>query len=440
MISEKLEIARRNRARGETDSGTASSSMNSSSSSSSASFSSGITLPSSAAAGLNLGSAPKILLAKPPGVGTAASKFAREDDSSAAAALRARVPPIGSLNLVISDSWDLHADRALPFLTENTDFTVIGIIGPPGVGKSTIMNELYGYDGSSGMLPHFPIQSDDTRLLARHCTIGIELRVSSERLILLDAQPVFSPSLMSEMTRPDGSSSKSVQNGEALSVDLLHELMCLQLATFLSSVCHVLLVVTEGIHDASMWQLMLTVDMLKHNIPDPSLITSGHVQAMKASSGKEWRDCIPGPGKEFLAIPIFVHTKLRQQDFSPRNEMLLKKMHRKFFQSSSFCQTSDSAADFEQQLTERRKNLIRNDLVFLPSKAQPDGRPQRESFISALGKLRDQVLSFNPPPFSKPISEREWLRNSAKVWEMVKGSPVIADYCRILQESGQLKM
>lgn len=26
---------------------------------------------------------------------------------------------------------------------------VIGIIGPPGVGKSTIMNDLYGYDGSS---------------------------------------------------------------------------------------------------------------------------------------------------------------------------------------------------------------------------------------------------------------------------------------------------
>ena len=40
---------------------------------------------------------------------------------------------------------------ALPcqFLTENTEFKVVGIIGPPGVGKSTIMNEIYGYDGSS---------------------------------------------------------------------------------------------------------------------------------------------------------------------------------------------------------------------------------------------------------------------------------------------------
>lgn len=37
----------------------------------------------------------------------------------------------------------------LQFLTDNTDFTVVGVIGPPGVGKSTLMNEIYGFDSSS---------------------------------------------------------------------------------------------------------------------------------------------------------------------------------------------------------------------------------------------------------------------------------------------------
>ena len=44
---------------------------------------------------------------------------------------------------------DTHGTSSLQFLTDNTDFTVVGVIGPPGVGKSTIMNELYGFDGSS---------------------------------------------------------------------------------------------------------------------------------------------------------------------------------------------------------------------------------------------------------------------------------------------------
>lgn len=37
----------------------------------------------------------------------------------------------------------------MQFLTDNTEFTVVGVIGPPGVGKSTILNEVYGFDSSS---------------------------------------------------------------------------------------------------------------------------------------------------------------------------------------------------------------------------------------------------------------------------------------------------
>jgi protein SMG9 len=72
---------------------------------------------------------------------------------------------------------------------DNTDFTVVGVIGAPGVGKSTILNELYGFDGTtSGVLPPFQVQSEETRAMARHCSVGIELRMSVERFILLDTQ------------------------------------------------------------------------------------------------------------------------------------------------------------------------------------------------------------------------------------------------------------
>ncbi|XP_020258960.1 protein SMG9-like [Asparagus officinalis] len=160
-----------------------SSSSSSSSSSANPSSSSGLPPP------------PKILLAKPssvPAVAQDSSSVGAPPPSSVPGGFLLRsshnVPQPGSLNL-FSDTWEFHTERILPFLTDNTDFNVVGIIGPTGVGKSTILNELYGFDGSSpGMLPPFATQSEETIAMAKHCTAGVELRVSSERLILLDAQ------------------------------------------------------------------------------------------------------------------------------------------------------------------------------------------------------------------------------------------------------------
>lgn len=47
-------------------------------------------------------------------------------------------------------------------------------------------------------------------------------------LMLCDVQPLFSPSILVDMMRPDGSSIISVLNGESLSADLAHELLGIQ--------------------------------------------------------------------------------------------------------------------------------------------------------------------------------------------------------------------
>ncbi|XP_044471306.1 protein SMG9-like [Mangifera indica] len=183
----------------------------------------------------------------------------------------------------------------------------MGIIRPSGVGKSTIMNELYGFDGSSpGMLPPYTILSEDTRAMARHCTSGIEPRISAERLILLDTQPVLTSSVLAEMMRPDGSSTVPVLGGESLSAELAHELMNIQLGVLLSSICHILLVMSEGIHDDNMWRLMLKVDLLKHGIPDPSSLSASLSQSWNLGSEKENKDKA-NEVEEYLATPVFVY-------------------------------------------------------------------------------------------------------------------------------------
>ncbi|XP_047320848.1 nonsense-mediated mRNA decay factor SMG9-like [Impatiens glandulifera] len=395
----------------------------------------------------NAAAAPKILLAKPTLAN--AGKFMRgggseeESSSSSSASLRSRLHSVGSLNL-LSDSWDFQIDRFLPFLTDNTDFTVVGVIGAAGVGKSTIMNELYGFDGTSpGMLPPFQLQTDEIRAIAKHCSTGIEPRVSAERIILLDTQPVFSPSLLSEIIRPDGSSTISVLSGEVLSAELAHELMNIQLGVLLASICHIVLVVSDSVHDLNMWHLMLTVDLLKHGIPDPSSPTLTH---SNLGAEKENKDKLHDAGEEYIASPIFVHTRLHGEDLTLHNIRKMKKALAKCFSSSSFNidknqMTSRSSQSPSTCPNAQSKNEDIPKLFLIPLKNKDDSTiALHDSFVLILQKLRDQVLSsMDSSLFGRTVSERDWLRNSAKIWELVKNSPIIAEYARGLQNSGMFK-
>ncbi|KAJ3690913.1 hypothetical protein LUZ61_020077 [Rhynchospora tenuis] len=394
-------------------------------------------------------SQPKILLTKPPSIG-AVNNIAlgrRDEDSSAgtagggSAGPTARsssrsAPQPASLSLLSAESWELQIDRVLPFLTENNDFVVVGVIGPAGVGKSTILNELYGYDASSpGMVLPFATQTDEMRALSKHCSAGIELRVSNERLILLDTQPVFSPTVLADMIKPDGSCAIPVMSGEPLSAEMAHELMGIQMALFLASVCNIVLIVSERINDISMWQLMLTVDLMKHKIPDPS-------QALNFAPDKDNRSTSQANIDEYMSDLVFVHTKLREQDFSPPKLEHARKTLNKFletsFASSSRSSFSEPNGSSDVSGSNREDSDAAHQMFFIPNRATQEGASQFEctSYSCAVGSLRDRILSMNPRSFSKIISERDWLRGSAKIWDLVKKSPVIANYSNTLQEAG----
>ncbi|XP_022137865.1 protein SMG9-like [Momordica charantia] len=309
------------------------------------------------------------------------------------------------------------------------------------------MNEIYGYDGSSpGMLPLFPMLSEDVRAMARHCTLGIEPRISSERIILLDTQPLFSPSVLAEIMRPDGSSTVSVISGESLSAELAHDLMSIQLGILLASICHIVLVISEGFHDLNMWNLMLTVDLLKHGLPDPSSPIFSHPPNSNAGSEKEYKDKT-STTEEYMATPIFVHAKVQDRDLVPHNILQLKRAFARYFRSCSFMGDKFEKSHSEQPVSSvvpdaRNLDVDGEDrrLVVIPIWNKDDStRGQYESFNLALWKLRDQVLSMNGASFSRTVSERDWLKNSAKIWELVKSSPIVMEYAKTLQSSGMFR-
>lgn len=54
--------------------------------------------------------------------------------------------------------------------------------------------------------------------------------------------------------------------------------------------------------------MSLQVDLLKHGIPDPSLLTPTYSQANPGQE-KENKDNLQELNEEYFASPVFVHTK-----------------------------------------------------------------------------------------------------------------------------------
>lgn len=194
---------------------------------------------------------------------------------------------------------------------------------------------------------------------------------------------------------------------------------------------------SEGINDCAMWELMLTVDLLKNNIPDPSLLTSS------SSPDKETKNDSQSGSEDYMADLCFVHARLQEHDFSPSKLMLLRKTLEKHFESSTFNIGSSSVTpevtDSSVPLSMKVEDLSssQQDVFLLPVRAHDDSTKfEYGTYSSMLGMLRDQVLSKPYRPFLKNLTERDWLRSSAKIWDMVKRSPVISEYCKALQSSG----
>ena len=101
--------------------------------------------------------------------------------------------PAQSVHKFLDSNLELVIDEIKLQLSEQTDFTVVGMLGGQGVGKSTIASLLAGAGWSSesrGELhtPPFLPQGMAAILQAAHQTTGVDIYITPERLILLDTQ------------------------------------------------------------------------------------------------------------------------------------------------------------------------------------------------------------------------------------------------------------
>ncbi|KAG8187784.1 hypothetical protein JTE90_025822 [Oedothorax gibbosus] len=329
-------------------------------------------------------------------------------------------PPEMSYPVKLVDESLQWCDNALEYLHDATDFYVIGVLGLQGVGKSTIMSIISGIHSERSKWQLFKPQTNDLKEIGEHCTSGIDMYVSSQRIILLDTQPVMSASVMDHMIQyekkpPGGPDYHSVENALLM--------QSLQQAAFLMAVCHTIISVQDWFIDLNYLRFLLSAEMLKPTTP-----INMHEQ-------------IPEETSEYYPHIVFVQNHSQREDFDPESiskmqetlHLTLQKSKLKFSGSVNFDANRSYAKDSSKKVN----------LFLIPDKEPPqDFDSQNDQFPEYKGHpgyqylaetLSQQVLSMPRSLLTHTaLSEKNWFHYSARIWETVKKSTLFLEYNRLL--------
>jgi protein SMG9 len=290
----------------------------------------------------------------------------------------------------------------------------------------------------------FPIQSLETQLDARHETIGLDIYViPEERLILIDSQPLFSASmLMALIQRGDHYSNISTITQNKLSPDILSienyvDLVAVQLGLLLFSICHTVLVVmdddigdgsggdADGMvtmnRDLKMLRFVQTMRMLQKGIPN-SLVEEN---------------------TEYIPDVVFIYNRVNsrtiESDFCVRQverfldsymtNTTIRKNGKTFSTTLTFPGLINPSIDCALNKSSNRVNLF----------LLPDSN-DTHNYSVLVRTLRNALLNMPKTLLARTVSERDWLLNTARIWELIRKSPFIAEFNRSYQKLALYKI
>jgi protein SMG9 len=319
----------------------------------------------------------------------------------------------GSVKLV--DEAFQFCDGSLEFLLDQNDFMVVGCLGLQGIGKSTLMSFLAGnHPDEASKNFYFKPQSLEHHELGGHCTTGVDLLVTSNRVILLDTQPMLSASVMDRLVQQEN---KKFTGTDFASTENAMEIQSLQLAAFLLSVCHVVILVQDWFFDPNLVRFLQSAEMLKPSTPTTS----------------QDEEII-----EYFPHLLFLQNRATTTDFSPAQVKLMQTVYNRTFlrsrlqiQSGMGIATGNIINFLNPATCGEAINLF-----LLPEIGETEeathyrGHP---GFSELLSKLRNQIHGVTRHPITHSmLSEKNWFHYASKVWEGVKKSSFFLEYSRLL--------
>ncbi|XP_075976934.1 nonsense-mediated mRNA decay factor SMG9 isoform X1 [Anticarsia gemmatalis] len=363
---------------------------------------------------------------------------------------------------------------ALEFLHDSsTNYLVVGIIGTQGVGKSMILNliannvhdqnlctqilnshelpsdntfesndmpalenQLEALDIAGASEPKVPEKNDglfkfkmqDIEQIERgvHCTKGIDMYITNDRVILLDCQALWSPSLIEE-----SNTTITARSANVVTVD------CLQIASYLMAICHVLIAVQDWFTDYNFLRYIQAAEMLK-----PSLSASNTVSSSQEGSEST------GGGESHPHL-LLLHNRCQLEDFTPESLTIMQDLYRKAFQKSNLQLNSGM-----YMYSDTNKNGLNVDSVCKGYNVETCGTPinlfllpeiyddfdNREiyrghpPFEQLAKRLRWMILGVNRHQITNVpnLSEKGWFHYCSKAWETMRKCTFFMEYERFL--------
>ena len=343
-------------------------------------------------------------------------------------------------NVKVLDSSLHWSEEGLELLQDQSDFMVIGVIGMQGVGKSTVLSLIAGNHLSD--LPKsylFKPQTPEVKERASHMTTGIDLAVTGERIILLDTQPILSPSLLEQSIHYDRKCSGDYAGSSSI------EIQSLQIAAFLLTACHVIIVVQDWFTDSYIYKFLQTAEMLKPVTTPPSHDNSSIVENDQA---------------DIQPVLVFVHNKIDSNMFNIRtltsmNEIMTNMVNfssvhcRGYFSLvesnlypglgsigssdkdvNAFLLPNKNDSEKEEENVDISK--ITNDQADRTFLSLPHyvGRPSATLLESTFRKM---ILSMPRHQLTRlSLTEKNWFHYAARTWETIRKSQLVSEYNRLL--------
>lgn len=168
-----------------------------------------------------------------------------------------------TFKLIDEKDWNIITSEPQSETTFFSDghsaMSIVSVLGPKGVGKSSLLNKIAGKEAFKTHA-NASLDQGSSKLNTKHITSGIDIHSTHHRM-LLDCQPLLAASVLEDFLSGH-SSSQSSKNGQVFDSLTSCHMISLQLTTFLIATSDYVIIMSHWLIDVHLLRLIASAIML----------------------------------------------------------------------------------------------------------------------------------------------------------------------------------